>query len=97
MRGAAVTVVDRRQGREETASWFAGGMLAPYCERESAEEAVLTLGLGAADWWESALPGSVTRNGTLVVSAARDLGELDRFAARTAGFARIGRAELAHL
>ncbi|MDW6024308.1 glycine oxidase ThiO [Mesorhizobium sp. BAC0120] len=96
-RGAAVTVVDRRHGKEETASWFAGGMLAPYCERETAEEAVLALGLGAADWWERALPGSVTHNGTVVVSAARDLGELDRFAARTAGFIWLGQDKLAEL
>jgi glycine oxidase len=97
LRREAVTVVDTRQGREETASWFAGGMLAPYCERESAEEVVVSLGLGAADWWERALSGSVTRNGTLVVSAARDLGELDRFAGRTTGFARLGQDELAEL
>lgn len=97
MRGAAVTIVDKRRGRDETASWFAGGMLAPYCERESAEEIVQQLGLGAADWWERALPGSVTRNGTLVVSAARDLGELDRFAARTTGFVRLGHDEFAEL
>jgi glycine oxidase len=72
-------------------------MLAPYCERESAEERVLDLGLRAAAWWEKALPGSVTHNGTLVVSAARDLGELDRFAARTTGFVRLGQEELAEL
>ncbi|RWJ31920.1 glycine oxidase ThiO [Mesorhizobium sp.] len=97
LRQVAVTVVDKRQGMQETASWFAGGMLAPYCERESAEEIVLELGLGASDWWEKVLPGSVTRNGTLVVSAARDVGELDRFAGRTTGFARLDRNELAEL
>jgi len=32
-------------------SWFAGGMLAPWCERESAEQAVVDLGVVAADWW----------------------------------------------
>jgi glycine oxidase len=96
-RGAAVTVVDKRQGMKETASWFAGGMLAPYCECESAEAIVQVLGLGAADWWERVLPGAVSRNGTLVVSAARDLGELGRFAARTTGFVRLGQDELAEL
>lgn len=97
MRQASVTLVDRRGGMNETASWFAGGMLAPYCERESADEIVQELGLIAADWWDRVLPGSVTRNGTLVVSAARDLGEFDRFAGRTSGFVRLGRNELAEL
>ncbi|MCV9962757.1 glycine oxidase ThiO [Pararhizobium sp. BT-229] len=68
------------------ASWFAGGMLAPWCERESAPETVLTLGRSAADWWDAALPGHVIRKGTLVVAQPRDTAELTRFAARTCGF-----------
>lgn len=85
-RGARVTVLDPRPGSRAAASWFAGGMLAPYCERESAEQAVVELGLDAADWWEAALPGSVLRNGTLVLAPARDAGELERFGSRTSGF-----------
>ena len=38
-------------------SWWAGGMLAPHCERESAEEAVVRLGAEAADWWEAQAGG----------------------------------------
>jgi glycine oxidase len=68
------------------ASWFAGGMLAPWCERESAPATVLTLGRDAADWWEATLPGHVIRKGTLVVAPPRDTAELTRFAARTSGF-----------
>jgi glycine oxidase len=97
LRQVAVAVMDKRQSRGETASWLAGGMLAPYCERVSADDAVRELGLGAADWWERALPASVTRNGTLVVSAARDFAELDRFAARTTNFVWLGQTELADL
>jgi glycine oxidase len=97
MRRAAVTMADARRSVEATASWFAGGMLAPYCERETAEQIVQDLGLGAADWWDRALPGSIARKGTLVVSLARDLGELDRFAARTTGFVRLGQEELVEL
>jgi len=85
-RGARVTVLDPQQGSRSAASWFAGGMLAPYCERESAEQPVVELGKRAADWWEAALPGSVTRNGTLVLAPARDLRELERFGSRTSGF-----------
>lgn len=85
-RGVAVTVRERQAGFTAAASWFAGGMLAPWCERESAEEPVLTRGIGAIDWWDRALAGEVSRNGTLVVAPPRDTGELRRFASRTSGF-----------
>jgi len=84
-RGVAVTVADRRASPEGSASWFAGGMLAPWCEREGAEQAVFDLGRSAADWWDAALPGHVRRNGTLVVAPQRDIGEIARFANRTLG------------
>ncbi|GAA4120991.1 glycine oxidase ThiO [Aminobacter aganoensis] len=88
-RGAEVTVVEKRRQIAGNASWHAGGMLAPWCERESAEEAVLSLGRDAADWWNAALPGHVMRNGTLVVAPARDAAELDRFGRRTSAFRQI--------
>jgi glycine oxidase len=72
-------------------------MLAPWCERESAEEAVLTRGLDAADRWEAILPGEVVRNGTLVVAPARDHGELKRFAGRTTGYEWVEEEALATL
>lgn len=82
-RGAAVTVIDRAPDLgPASCSWWAGGMLAPWCEAESAEEDVVRLGAAAADWWE-AHAGGVIRRGTLVVAPARDAGELRRFARRT--------------
>ncbi|TIX03818.1 MAG: FAD-dependent oxidoreductase [Mesorhizobium sp.] len=96
-RGADVNVVERRMEIAGNASWQAGGMLAPWCERESAEEAVLTLGRGSADWWDAVLPGHVLRNGTLVLAPARDTGELDRFGRRTSGFRQLGSGEIAAL
>lgn len=84
--GFDITVTDRAPTVASGASGLAGGMLAPWCERESAEEPVLTLGRAAAGWWEAALPGLVRRNGTLVVAGGRDAGELDRFAGRTSGW-----------
>ncbi|PLU83869.1 glycine oxidase, partial [Sinorhizobium medicae] len=94
-RGAEVTVIENAEGFGRAASWYAGGMLAPWCERESAEEAVLTRGIGAADWWEAALPaGSVHRNGTLVVAQPRDGAELRRFAARTSGLRWLNAEEI---
>jgi glycine oxidase len=94
-RGARVMVAESAHGFANAASWYAGGMLAPWCERESAEEAVLTHGIGAVDWWEAALPaGSVHRNGTLVVAPPRDAAELKRFASRTSGFRWVGAEEI---
>ncbi|OLP57818.1 glycine oxidase ThiO [Xaviernesmea oryzae] len=84
--GHRVTLCEKAPGLGAGASWLAGGMLAPFCERESAEERVLTEGLRAADWWEAAVPGAVTRAGTLVVAPERDMSELDRFARRTRGY-----------
>ncbi|WP_183755325.1 glycine oxidase ThiO [Rhizobium sp. BK181] len=83
LRGADVTVMN--PGSHQAASWFAGGMLAPWCECESADKAVLLCGGDAIDRWDTMLPGEVQRNGTLVVAPARDQGELDRFAGRTGG------------
>lgn len=83
--GFAVEVADVAPSIEAGASWLAGGMLAPWCERESADERVLTAGRTATGWWDAALPGEVIRNGTLVVAPPRDTGELARFAARTSG------------
>ncbi|TIS03243.1 MAG: FAD-dependent oxidoreductase [Mesorhizobium sp.] len=96
-RGADVTLVEKREEIAGNASFQAGGMLAPWCERESAEEAVLTLGRGAADWWDAALPGHISRSGTLVVAPARDVGELDRFGRRTSGFGPLDADDIAAL
>ncbi len=65
------------------ASYWAGGMLAPGCEGETAPPEVVLAGQGAVEWWAARVP--VTRRGTLVVAPARDAAELDRFAARTSG------------
>ncbi|AUH66603.1 FAD-dependent oxidoreductase [Paracoccus zhejiangensis] len=65
-------------------SFWAGGMLAPYCEGESAEEPVERHGLGAIGWWQRHA-GGVSRQGTLVLALNRDRGELARFARRSRG------------
>lgn len=76
-------------------SRFAGGMLAPWCERESAEEDVITLGASAADWWDGITP--VTRRGTLVVAPPRDQAEVMRFARRTSGHCPVDGVRIAEL
>ncbi len=96
-RGAEVTVVDRAPDLgPASCSWWAGGMLAPWCEGESAEEPVVRLGRAAADWWQ-AHAGGVTRQGTLVVAPSRDSGELRRFARRTENFSEVDEDAIALL
>lgn len=88
-RGHAVTLVDPALGPgAQGCSWWAGGMLAPWCEFENAEEPVLRHGRSAITWWERRA-GGVVRNGTLVVTPNRDRRELDRFARRTEGYEDI--------
>ncbi len=82
--GHSVTVFEKAGTLgANTCSQFAGGMLAPWCERETADEMVLTRGQKAIDWWDKIT--QVTRLGTLVVAPQRDLAELARFARRTTG------------
>jgi len=38
---------------QRACSWFAGGMLAPNCEREAADEAVAVHGQQALGWWNA--------------------------------------------
>jgi glycine oxidase len=85
-RGADVEVVDRgeRLGAS-SCSWFAGGMLAPWCELESAEPLIATLGTESIAWWRERFPGTAL-NGSLVVAHGRDSGELANFSRRTERF-----------
>ena len=68
-----------------SASWLAGGMLAPYCEAESAPSEVVRLGQHALAWWRQRVPG-VEQQGTLVVAPPRDQRELNVFASKTSHF-----------
>ena len=95
-RGAKVTIVERSRELGGNASWLAGGMLAPFCEGESAPRSVVDLGKGAIDWWDARVPG-VVRGGTLVVAPPRDVGEIDRFAQRTHEHERANEARIAAL
>ncbi|EAU42252.1 THIAMINE BIOSYNTHESIS OXIDOREDUCTASE THIO [Fulvimarina pelagi HTCC2506] len=97
-RGASVTVHERAGGLgPQAASWLAGGMLAPWCETESADRAIVEPGLAAIDWWAERVP-DVRREGTLVIAPARDSGELSRFARRIGNQAeRLDEAGLAAL
>lgn len=83
-RGARPRLIDPRGGPgAHGCSWWAGGMLAPFCESETAEEPVLRHGQKAVAWWGART--NLTRRGTLVLAPPRDLADLHRFGRRCAG------------
>ena len=93
-RGIIPQIIDRApEPGPQSCSWWAGGMLAPYCESESAEEPVVRLGSKAADWWEKHTQ-LVHRKGTLVLAMPRDRAELRRFAQLTSAFQPVNEAQI---
>ncbi len=96
LRGATVTVYDRRRDAGRGCSWWAGGMLALWCEMESAEPLIGELGLESLAYWRKYFP-NVINKGSLVVAPPRDTPDLKRFAARTSHFDVIDGARIAAL
>lgn len=85
-RGATVEVLERAERLGSSGcSWFAGGMLAPWCELQSAEPLVVRLGTEGIAWWRERFPATAM-NGTLVVAHGRNGGELVQFSRRTEQF-----------
>ena len=96
-RGASVEVLERApQLGGGGCSWFAGGMLAPWCERENSGPLIAELGAESLPWWREHFAGTVV-NGTLVVAHARDTGELRQFGRRTARFESVSTETIAAL
>jgi glycine oxidase len=96
-RGITVHLHDRQTAPGAHAcSWWAGGMLAPFCEGEIAEEPVVRLGQQAIKWWDTHT-GTVSRKGSLVLTLGRDKSELTRFARRTGSHTQIDGAQIAKL
>src|ERR1700712_3435484 len=66
--GHPVTLFERGDaGMTEATSHWAGGMLAPYCEREASEPVISRLGIRSLDLWRDAFPDTPF-NGSLGVS-----------------------------
>src|SRR5882757_4182982 len=85
-RGAVVEVLERGEALgSSSCSWYAGGMLAPWCELESAEPLVARLGGESLAWWQRRFPGTAL-NGSLVVAHGRDAADLAQFSRRTERF-----------
>ena len=96
-RGVEIEIFERAERLGASAcSWYAGGMLAPWCEGESAEPLVTALGEEAIGWWRAHFPGTAQR-GSLVVAHGRDMGALETFARRTERHEWLDRARIGEL
>jgi len=74
----AVEVLERSaQLGASACSWFAGGMLAPWCELESCDPLNRASRCGEYPWWRERFAGTVM-NGTLVVAQGRELRRMSR-------------------
>ncbi len=63
-------------------SWYAGGMLAPWCECDHSADLVATFGEQSIAWWKKRVPSLVQR-GTLVLAHGRHSSELIALGRRT--------------
>ncbi len=96
-RGAAVEVLERGARLGATGcSWYAGGMLAPWCELENSDPLIAQLGTESIPWWKERFPDTVV-NGTLVVAHGRDAADVTQFADRTGHFEKVGAEAIAAL
>jgi glycine oxidase len=83
--GIEVDIIERsEQLGSASCSWWAGGMLAPWCEQEACGT-ILTSGDWSIRWWLERFP-EISRNGSLVVARRTDVAELSQFARRTHNF-----------
>src|SRR3979490_3126979 len=78
--GHDVTLHERSDaGMTQSTSYWAGGMLAPYCEAETSEPVISRLGIHSLDLWREHFPHTPF-NGSLVVAHPRDRRDFERFA-----------------
>jgi glycine oxidase len=80
----------------QATSHFAGGMLAPWCEREASEPVITRLGIRSLDLWREQLP-ETPFNGSLVVAHPRDRTDFERFAKLTTDHDRLDANGIAEL
>ncbi|WP_218044184.1 FAD-dependent oxidoreductase [Kiloniella majae] len=92
-----VTIISSSNGPDENCcSWWAGGMLAPWCEMESAEPLIGELGQESMRFWQK-FTSSYQNKGTLVVATSRDLPDLKRFGRRTKNWQQVKQDQIATL
>jgi len=96
-RGCSVTIRAASNGPDhDCCSWWAGGMLAPWCETESAPALIAALGLESMAFWKQHTD-TVRSCGSLVLASARDAPELRQFSTRTRMFTELDKAGIAAL
>lgn len=78
------------------ASLYAGVMLAPFCEEESAEPVIRELGLRSMELWFEHDP-NIQQKGSLVLALPREQRELMRFARATHNHVMLAQTDLAEL
>jgi glycine oxidase len=95
--GHAVTVHERSDvAITQSASHWAGGMLAPWCEAETSEPVISRLGIRSLDLWRQHFPETPFK-GSLVVAHPRDRSDFERFAKLTSGHRRLDARALSEL
>ena len=95
--GHAVTLHERSsEAMTQSTSYWAGGMLAPWCEAEASEPVISRLGIRSLDLWREHFP-QTPFNGSLVVAHARDRADFDRFAKLTTGHRRLDAAAVSEI
>jgi glycine oxidase len=87
--GHDVTLHERSDATmTQSTSYWAGGMLAPWCEAETSEPVIVRLGIRSLDLWREHFP-QTPFNGSLVVAHPRDRADFERFAKLTSGHRRL--------
>jgi glycine oxidase len=81
---------------DQSAAYFAGGMLAPWCEQEASGRVVTRLGIRSLAVWRDEIPDTPF-NGSLVVAHPRDRADFERFARLTSHHGHVRGNELAQL
>src|SRR4051812_10452394 len=87
--GLEVTLHERSGASlDQSAAYFAGGMLAPWCEQEAAEQVVTRLGIRSLAVWREEVP-ETPFSGSMVVAHPRDRTDFERFARLTSNHDRV--------
>lgn len=96
-RGCRVILRAASHGIDDSCcSWWAGGMLAPWCEAENTEPLITRMGLESMAFWQSHHEG-VSTGGSLVVAQQRDKTDLEHFAHRTSEYRWLNSHEIADI
>jgi glycine oxidase len=91
--GHAVTLHERSDAAmTESTSYWAGGMLAPWCEAETSEPVIVRLGIRSLELWREHFPQT-----PLVVAHPRDRADFERFAKLTTNHKRLDARALGEL